>query len=109
MTRNDELDGRTVHVVRLSKGDLPSRSYWVDAENGDVLRVKQVVVEGPIRIPVTVHYSEFREIGGIRTAMRVENENPASGKTVLTFEDVRSGLELGEDVFHLEEPSAAKD
>jgi hypothetical protein len=106
VVRNDTVNGRPVHVVRLMKGDLPSRTYWIDVEHGDVLRVKQIAIEGSVRIPVTVTYSGFEEIDGIRRAMRVEVENPASGRTVMTLEEVESGLELGDGVFTLEDPDA---
>ncbi len=100
------MDDRPVHVVRLKKGDLPSRTYWIDAEHGDVLRVKLIAIEGSVRIPVTITLSDFEEFDGIRIPMRVEIENPASGKTVLTFEKVESDLELGDEVFTLEDPDA---
>lgn len=103
VVRNDTLDGRPVHVVRLKKGDLPSRTYHVDAGNGDVLQVNQIVLEGPVRMPVTVRYSDFADVDGIRLPARVELENPASGRTVLTFETREAGLELGDEVFTLEE------
>lgn len=38
--------------------------------------------------------------------MRVQSENPASGRTALTFERIESGLELGDEVFILEDPEA---
>ena len=63
-------------------------------------------IEGPVRLPVTTTFSDFQELDGIRTAMRVQSENPASGRTVLTFERIESGLELGEEVFTLEDPEA---
>ena len=64
-----------------------------------------------MRIPVTVNYSDFEEIDGLRSPTRVEIANPESGKTILTFEETESGLELGDDVFTLHDPDveAAKD
>jgi hypothetical protein len=108
VVRSDQVKDRQVIVIRLEKGDLPSRMYWIDAENGDVLVVKQVAVAGPIRIPVTITNSDFEEIDGIRTAMRVEIANPATGNTILTVDKIESGLDLGDEVFTLED-SAAKD
>ena len=52
-------------------------------------------------------YSGFEERDGVRSPRRVQIENPASGKMVLTFDKVESGLELGDDVFTLEDPDAA--
>ena len=106
VVRSDTVNDRPVHVIRLKKGDLPSRTYWIDAEHGDVLRVKLIAIEASIRIPVTITYSEFEEFDGIRSAMRVEIRNPASGKMVLTVEKVESGIELGDSVFRLEDPDA---
>jgi len=92
---------RPVHVVRLKKSELPSRTYRIDAEHGDVLQVNLIEVQRYDRIPVTITYSNFEEIDGVRTAMRVETTNPASGTVVLTFDEVESGLELEEQVFRL--------
>ena len=108
LVRNDTLDDRPVHVVRLRQGDFPSRTYWIDAEHGDVLQLKQIAVEGSIRIPVTVTLSDFEELDGIRTAMRSETANPMSGRMVMTIEKIESGLELDDDVFTLEDPDATK-
>jgi CubicO group peptidase (beta-lactamase class C family) len=103
VVRDDTVNDRPTHVVRLEKRDLPSRSYWIDAENGDVLRAKLIAIEASVRIPVTITYSDFEELGGIRTARRVEVENPQSGRTVLKIERIESGLELGDEVFTLED------
>ena len=108
VVRNDTLDGRPVHVVRLEREGLPSRTYWVDAEHGDVLRLKQIAIEGPVRVPVTITYSDFQEFDGLRVPMGIELENPMSGRMVLTFESVTSGLELGDDVFTLVDPDASE-
>ncbi|MGK0220144.1 MAG: CubicO group peptidase (beta-lactamase class C family) [Planctomycetota bacterium] len=98
----DEVNGRSVHVVRLSKVGLPSRTYRIDAENGDLLRVNQVTISGPMKLPVTITYSDFKDVYGIRTAMRTEIENPASGTMILTVENVELGVEFSDEVFTLD-------
>jgi len=108
VVRNDTLGDRPVHVVRLAKGDFPARMCWIDAENGDLLRIQQMLVEGSIRIPVTLDFSEFEEFDGIRRAMRVVSENQATGRTVLTFEEFETGLELEDELFQPVEPAASK-
>jgi len=97
--RSDTLDERAVYVVGLNKGDLPRRSYWIDAETGDVLKVEFITIEGPVRIPITMTYSGFELVNGIRSARQIEIENPASGRIVMTLKDRASGLELGDEVF----------
>ncbi len=104
VVRNDSVDGRPVHVVRLEKGHLPSRTYWIDAESGDLVRVNRIAIEDSARIPVMTTFSEFEEHDGLRRAMRVEIENPASGRTVLTFEKIASRLELHDEVFTIVNP-----
>lgn len=103
VTGTDTVNDRPVYVVRLKKADLPSRIYRIDAETGDVLRMNQIAIEfwGPI--PMTTTYRDFAEIDGIRRPMRVEIENPASGKTIFTFEKIESGLDLSDDIFTLQD------
>ena len=69
------------------------------------MRVKMIAIEGSIRIPVTITNSDYQEHGGIRTPMRVEIENPASGRMVMTLDDIQFGLELGDEMFRLQEPA----
>jgi len=101
--RSETLDERPVHVLRLRKSGLPSRTYWVDAETGDVLRTKHIYLQDSVQLPVTTTYSRFEDFDGQRRAMRVESENPASGRMVLSFGRPESGLELADDVFTLTE------
>jgi len=108
VVRSEDVEGRATVVVELAKEGLPNRTYWVDAETGDVLRAKLIVLERSIRIPVTITYHDFAEVDGIRQPSRVEIANPATGRTVLTFTDSESGLELGDDVFTLVDPDAEK-
>ena len=104
VVRNDTVDERPVHVLRLSKADFPSRVFWVDAETGDVLRMNQTLVEGTVRLPATVTYGDFEETDGLRWAKRVRTENPATGSTVFEVESVETGLDLGPEHFRLEDP-----
>lgn len=108
VVRNDEVDGRPVVVVRLTKGELPGRTYWIDAETGDVLVENRMMVEGPVRIPTTVTYSDFVESDGIRDPRRVVIENPMTGRTILDLESTETGLELGDETFTLTEPEAGE-
>lgn len=103
VVRNDHVSERPVHVVRLKKKGLRSRTYSVDAENGDVLQVKMIAVDNTVRIPVTITYSDFKIANGIRTPMEIEIANPFSGRTVLTIKKLESGLELSDEVFELKD------
>lgn len=104
VARSDKVGERPVFVVNLKKGSLPSRSYWVDAETGDVLLVKLIALENGLRIPMTITQSDFQLVDGLRTAMQITIENPESGRTVLTIESIDTDVELGPEVFTLTDP-----
>jgi CubicO group peptidase (beta-lactamase class C family) len=108
VVRNEAVGDRPAHVVKLRRADMPSRSYWIDAETGDVLQMKLVALEGRISIPVTVTYSDYREVDGVRRPMRAVLENPASGRMVMTLAQYERGLDLGDEVFRLEDPEAGE-
>jgi len=97
----DVVNDRPAYVVRLKKGELPSRTYRVDAEFGDVVQINMIEKNGQSSSPVTISYSEFKVIEGFRTPMRVVSEIPGSGFTVITIENTESGLDLADEVFML--------
>lgn len=103
----DTVDDRPVYVVRLKKGELPSRTYRIDAEFGDVVRVNLIEKNGPMSFPITISYSKFKVIDGIRTPMRVVSEIPGSGFTIIDIEEIETGLELSEEVFTLVDPKTS--
>ena len=97
----DTINDRAVHVIRLKKGDLPSVTYRVDAENGNVLRVNRIEQRASTSAQLTYHFSEFKELNGVRTPMRTAITIPGSGDTIITFEQIETGLDLGKEVFTL--------
>lgn len=100
--RHDTINERPAFVVRLKKDGLPSRTYWVDAEFGDVVQVKLITLESSVRIPVEVTYSDFREVDGIRVAHRIVSKNPESGKTIIKLESIESGIPMSDETFTLD-------
>jgi len=103
VVRNEDLEGRPTHVVSLRKGDLPPRTFWVDAETGDVLRARMISIDRTVRLPVTISYSDFADEGGFRRPRHVVLENAATGRTELEFETIETGLVLEDGVFRLAE------
>ncbi len=106
--RRDTINERPAYVVRLKKGNLPSRTYWVDAEFGDVVRVKQITLERSVRIPVEVNYSDFKEVDGIRVAQRIVSKNPGSGKVVIVLNNIESGVQMNDETFTLDALNKSK-
>ena len=97
----DIVNDRPAYIVRLKKGELPSRTYRIDAEFGDVVQIKMMEKIGHSSVPVTIRYSEFKVIDGFRTPMRIVSEIPGSGFTIITIDEIESGLELSDEVFML--------
>jgi hypothetical protein len=101
--RRDELEGIPVIVIRMSYGSLPSTTAYLDASNGDIIRLHGTVLStGDIRIPVTTAGEDFREIDGLRIPYMTTSSNEATGRTVLTIETFETGIDLPEDIFVLE-------
>jgi len=103
--RTDDLDGREVIVLSLENEDAPATTYYVDAANGDILKSKTVIVEDPVRVPVTTTYSDFRDVEGVRVAFRITAENEMVGRTVVLIEAYETDLEFPEGHFVLEDPT----
>jgi CubicO group peptidase (beta-lactamase class C family) len=99
--RADEVDGERAFVVRLEHGDLPTRTVWVGAESGLVLREESVEygMGGMITVPITYRYADYREVEGIRLAHRTWTENEFSGRMLLEVETVQTGVEAGPEAF----------
>jgi hypothetical protein len=103
--RTAELDGRPVIVLSLANEGAPPVTCFVDAENGDLVRVEGTIVEGPARVPVTTTFGDFRDVAGVRMAFRATSENEQSGRTVLHVDAWETGLELTDADLAIEAPS----
>ncbi len=102
--REDELDGRQVWVVKLVADDELSVTAWIDAETGDTLREDSSEPFAGGELPTTTTFSDFRELEGLRLPGRVESQDAANGKSVLTLDSFEARLALGEDAFRLAPP-----
>jgi hypothetical protein len=102
--RREDLDGRPVFVLKLSRGDAPPTTFSVDAETGDVLESVTILVEGPVRLPVTTRFSNFEVRHGLRMPLHVVAKNDANGRSIIDYETLEAGLTLADDFFVLTEP-----
>ena len=100
--RTEELEGRAVIVVQLQNAGGPPRTYYVDAENGDVLKVESVIVDDPLRIAVTTRFADFREMEGFRFPFLVTTENQFTGQTRMEIEGFETGVDLQASYFEME-------
>ena len=99
--RTAELDGRRVWVVYLAGGAAPGMTLHVDADTGDVLVVQKAILDSSstVRVPLEVHYEDYREVEGIRIPFRIVTTNSISGRSVLQFDHVEVRVEIDEGVF----------
>lgn len=105
VVRNAELEGNEVHVLKLERGELPPVTIYVDANNGDILKVEMVILtEGGIGIPVETLYEDYREVKGVRIPFKSISSNEASGQTIMQVTEIKTGLKLDDNFFSLDSP-----
>jgi len=98
----DQVDGRRAYVLRLTpKGGKPALHYY-DAETFLLVRqdLVQDTTQGPL--PVRAFFSDYREVGGIKTPFRIEQELPA-GRIVIQFHEIRNNIALDDAIFRMPE------
>ena len=107
VVRAGALGGRKVYGVQLESAGLPPTLVALDAETGDVLHTRQTISSGDAgAIAVTVTYSDYRDVGGMRVPHSYTESNEMTGRAIYQVERVEVGVELAPDTFTLQ-PSAA--
>jgi hypothetical protein len=100
--RAGELDGQTVYLVALQRGELPPIVLYIDAATGDVLKSEAVVIQqGGISIPVTTRYEDFRELHGIRIPFREISSNEQTGRSITQWENIEVNVDVDDGFFTL--------
>ncbi|MFC1964424.1 hypothetical protein ACFLWG_00235, partial [Chloroflexota bacterium] len=104
--RSDKLDEQEVYVLKLSRGDLPPATIYVDSITGDVLRSEVVALqEGGIGIPIIARLEDYRDVYGVRIPFRMISENEASGRTIVQYESIEVNLDIDDTFFILNAPT----
>jgi hypothetical protein len=85
----------------LTHGEFPPFTYSVDAETGDVLESRSILVEGPVHVPVRVLYEDYREVEGRRIAFREVSENEMSGRSIIEVQSLEFGGKVEDSAFRL--------
>ena len=103
-----ELDGRKVYVLKLQRGELPPVTFYVDADTGDLLKSKTIVLaQGGIGISVVSRYEDYREVHGIRIPFRLVSSNESSdpSRAVIQYDTIEINVEVSDDIFTLSRPA----
>jgi CubicO group peptidase (beta-lactamase class C family) len=90
-----EGDQRLVQV-RLTQGAAPALLITLDRRSGELVRAEvQELVDGLGTLPKTVRFEDWREVSGLRLPLRVITLDEASGKVVVEYAGLESGLAAG--------------
>jgi len=101
-------DGRDVHVLRLKDQDLPSVTVMLDANTGDLLRYRTRVLNMVTgSVPVTIEYSDHREVHGLRVPFKSTITNPMMGKLLLEYDEIQANVTVSDDLFSTARPKSA--
>ena len=93
-------DGHERVVVRLKGPEDLTFTVEVDVESGHLTEVRSTEpVPGLGGIAVTSRFEDWRAVGGMTLPMRVITENDSSGRTVIEFTDVETGVEVDVEAY----------
>jgi CubicO group peptidase (beta-lactamase class C family) len=100
-----EHEGQRVFHLRFTSEDLPDRTLHVAAESGLVLKEETAIIaEGIGQLPVSITYSDFRDIAGLRLPFCTRSENSQTGATVIQYESASQPAEIPAEQFTLQRP-----
>ncbi len=98
-----EHEEERVYHLRFTSEDLPDRTLHVSAESGLVLKeATAIVADGIGEFPVTITYSDFRDVGGIKLPFCTRSETSQTGATVVQYESASQPDEIPAERFTLQ-------
>jgi len=110
IVRSGEVDGEKVFVLKLSAKGIPTRTLYVSAESGLVLKEKTAVIAPGIgQFPVTLTYADYRPVNGVMLPFKIVSKTLHSGEVVTQFERSKTLDELPDSAFRLTPPSDRRD
>ncbi len=84
---SDTVAGKAVAVVELKAGELEAVKAYVDIKTGDVVKATFPSLQGPL---VTIEYSDFRRVRGVRIPFQWEFKNPVLGTVVVKRSSIKA-------------------
>ncbi|MEP0848521.1 MAG: serine hydrolase [Phycisphaerae bacterium] len=100
--RRDTFDGQDVYVVRVKASGQPEATVYVNTATGEVAGRESLMLTllGP-RLPMTHHFADYRDVGGVRWPHRHETFNEITGRMVIEYASVETNVELADAEFRL--------
>ncbi len=97
---SNEMDGKKVYLLKAKVKDLPSRTYYVDADNGDILKLKTKLLNPTVgSIPVTIEYADYKKRHGLRVPMKTIIKNPMMGKAIIEYDEIKAKQKFKDSQF----------
>ena len=98
-----ELDGKEVHVLKLTKKSGNVDRYYLDKKSYMVVRTETTGSQNGMQMEVISMMSDYRDVGGYMMPFSTEIQAGGQGAMKITFEKVESDIELDDSLFSIPE------
>lgn len=104
-----EVDKKPVFVVKLTDKELPSRTLYVDASSGLLLKEEtSEIARGIGGLPVTYTFSDYRPVNGVMIPFKATTRTAQSGESVVQLESAATDVDLQDSDFRIDPPAKNK-
>ncbi len=94
-----EVNGRKTAALELANLRQRTGLHYFDLETGQLLRIEaELEAGGDGRVPVTIDFSDFRQVDGVTLPFRTDLRHPAFN-TVTRVLEVKQNVELDPAIF----------
>jgi outer membrane lipoprotein-sorting protein len=94
------VEGGVAYRIKLVDKDKNSKYYFIDAKTYLVKKIKAKIEAMGQTVDIETRMKDYREIDGIKMAMKVESDSPM-GTAVITMEEVKINSEINDVIFKL--------
>lgn len=110
IVQSGEVDGQKTFLLKLSAKGIPTRTLYVSAESGLVLKEKTAVIASGIgQLPVTNTFTDYRAVNGVMLPFKIVSKTLESGEIVTQFKSAITLDELPDSAFRLSPTSDRQD
>lgn len=100
-------DEQKMIVVRLSGGETPATTLFLDQTTGDVLKQESQVMHPSVgAFDATVFFEDYREVEGIRIPFITRTRNQLIGEIAFTVQELQIKQGFKDSHYHLEETTS---
>jgi len=92
------IDGSVAYRIKLVDKDKNSKNYFIDADTYLVKKVKAKIEAMGQTVDVETRMKDYREIDGIKMAMKIESDSPM-GTAIIIMQEVKLNAEIEDSIF----------